>query len=89
MGVAVANKPKKNSGPKPEESPPGSEEQAAEKKTAMVRLRPSFHKKLARVAKDAGQDIGVFIEDRLSNLVDREYRRSVLEEARKLQEGEG
>ena len=81
----MAKQPKKNSGKKPELVRQDDDE-SDEKYTAMARLRPEFQHRLARVAKDAKMKVGELIETQLAEMVNREYRRIVLEEAARLQD---
>lgn len=85
MGWTVAKQPKKNSGPKPEPEPQGEE-----KVSEPVKLRLTFKTRLQRVAMHHKLDMGVLIENRMSEYINREYKLIVEAELRQMQaEGQG
>lgn len=83
MGVGVAKQPKKNSGKTPEEA--RGESQEVERVSDPVKLRPTFKERLQRVARDAGVDMGILIENQMAEYINREYRRLLEEDLKRLQ----
>lgn len=48
-----------------------------EKVSVPVKLRPTFKKRLQRVAEEAGVDMGILIERYMNKYISREYKRLI------------
>jgi hypothetical protein len=76
LGAAVAKE--KKTGEKPAED---------ERVTEPVKLRPTFKKRLQRVAEDAGVEMGILIERKMAEFINREFQRLLEADLRELRGG--
>lgn len=58
-----------------------------ERVTEPVKLRPTFKKRLQRVAEDAGVEMGLLIEQQMEDFVNREFKRLLESDLKELREG--